>query len=373
MTASTVEDRRMLAEAVRDAASGGPREFLADGDRRAGFDESLWRVLTEQIGVGGLLVPEELGGAGAGFSDVSVVLGELAAALAPVPALSSVAMATAVLRTVGEGASNRSLLEDLASGATVATVAWPDAASADATPRLALTDGVLTGRADFVLDAERADLVLLPVRGEVDTVWVAVALDQVGVQVETYESLDLTRSLTAVAFDGAGAQVVSDSGDVDRAGQVVVDIALVAASAEQVGIADHGLNAALEWARDRVQFDRPIGSFQAIKHLLVDLLQDVELARSALDVGTEAVDAYFSEPSEETAAALRIAASAAKAMCGDAAMRVANESLHVLGGIGFTWEHDAHLYFRRAKTLELLLGSPDAHRARLAAAWGLGA
>ncbi|WP_238586183.1 acyl-CoA dehydrogenase family protein [Rhodococcus rhodochrous] len=151
-----------------------------------------------------------------------------------------------------------------------------------------------------------------------------------------------------------------------------LDIALTCMAAEQVGIAARCHEQAVEWARERIQFDRPIGSFQAIKHSLVDLLMDLELSRSALEVAVRAADAYLESPSSQTSGALRTAASAAKAMCGDAASRVTDETLHIFGGIGFTWEHDAHLYFRRAKALDLLLGAPAEHRRRLAASLGVG-
>lgn len=137
-------------------------------------------------------------------------------------------------------------------------------------------------------------------------------------------------------------------------------------AAEQVGIAQHCHEAAVAWAKDRVQFDRPIGQFQAIKHQLVDLLMAVELGRSSLDVAVVAADAYLDERSEVTARDLSVAASMAQARCGDAAMFVADASLHILGGIGFTWEHDAHLYLRRAKVLEVLFGTPAEHRSRFA-------
>jgi len=148
--------------------------------------------------------------------------------------------------------------------------------------------------------------------------------------------------------------------------QGALDIALVLIAAEQVGIAQRCHDAAVAWAKERVQFDRPIGQFQAIKHQLVDLLMALELARSSLDNAVAAAETHLIERTAGTGSALSVAASVAKARGGDAAMLIADQSLHILGGIGFTWEHDAHLYFRRAKTLEVLLGSPAAHRARCA-------
>jgi alkylation response protein AidB-like acyl-CoA dehydrogenase len=173
-------------------------------------------------------------------------------------------------------------------------------------------------------------------------------------------AMDLTRELATLEFTDAPGTVLGN--DVDL--QVALDLALVFIAAEQIGIAQHCHDSAVTWAKERVQFDRPIGQFQAIKHQLVDLLMALELARSSLDVAVSAADAYLGDPTPGSAKTLSIAASVAKARCGEAAILVADESLHLLGGIGFTWEHDAHLYFRRAKTLEVLLGTPAAHRRR---------
>jgi alkylation response protein AidB-like acyl-CoA dehydrogenase len=145
-------------------------------------------------------------------------------------------------------------------------------------------------------------------------------------------------------------------------------LTLVACAAEQVGIAQRCHDAAVAWAKERVQFDRPIGQFQAIKHLLVDLLMDVELSRSALDVAIDAAQKYLDGPSRESADSLRVAARFAASRAGDAATHVADESLHVHGGIGFTWEHDAHLYYRRARSLEIIHGDPASHRLDMARA-----
>jgi alkylation response protein AidB-like acyl-CoA dehydrogenase len=217
-----------------------------------------------------------------------------------------------------------------------------------------------------------AEVLLAPAAGPDGVVLVAVEAEAAGVRRTPMTALDLTRGLAAVTFDGAPVVVLTEpraSADLLLPG---LDIALTCLAAEQVGIASRCLDDAVAWAKERIQFDRAIGSFQAVKHTLVDLLQDLELARSALDVAVAAADAHLDDPTDETARALRVAASAAKAMCGDAATRLTDETLHVFGGIGFTWEHDAHLYFRRARTLEVLLGSPDDHRARLAAALGVG-
>ncbi|NKY87614.1 acyl-CoA dehydrogenase family protein [Nocardia veterana] len=360
------QERDALAEAVREAASSGPREFLDDRGNPA-RDVRLWKVLTEQMGLAGLLIPEEDGGAGAGIAELSVVLEQLARALAVVPALSSLGAAASLLRLTGTPTAT-ALANRLASEGLCATVAWADPSSHTAAPLLA-ADGqpgegaevTVSGRAEFVLDGANADVILFPARyGDSDVV-VSVSTSAPSVRREAMPGLDLTRGLASVSLDNASATVL---GDVNL--QAALDVTQVLISAEQVGIAQHCHDAAVAWAKERIQFDRPIGQFQAIKHQLVDLLMAVELARSSHDVAVAAADAYLAAPSESAARALGVAASAAAARCGDAAARVADESLHIFGGIGFTWEHDAHLYLRRAKVLETLFGSPAAHRARFA-------
>jgi alkylation response protein AidB-like acyl-CoA dehydrogenase len=371
MSHTSVEERQMLADSVRAAASGSSPRSVLDGDAPNLTDEALWKTLSQQIGVAGLLVPEELGGAGAGVAEVAVVLGELASHLSPVPALASLGMAAPLLAVAGDSEQVGELLGRLLEGVPAA-VAWPHPESTDLTPTLHLDGGALNGGATFVLDGMAAQVLLAPVAGPEGVVLVAVEADGPGVRRAPMTALDLTRGLAAVTFDAAPTVVLTEpqlSADFLLPG---LDIALTCLAAEQVGIASHCLDEAVAWAKERIQFDRAIGSFQAIKHTLVDLLQDLELSRSALDIAVAAADAHLEAPTEETAKALRVAASAAKAMCGDAATRVTDETLHVFGGIGFTWEHDAHLYFRRARTLELLLGAPDEHRGRLAAALGVG-
>ncbi|MDO3402758.1 acyl-CoA dehydrogenase family protein [Mycolicibacterium neoaurum] len=359
------EERTALAEAVRAAASGGPRDFLVDRGTPQ-RDAKLWHVIAEQMGLTGLLVPEEHGGAGAGVVEMALVLEELARVLAVVPALSSMGAAVGVLRTLGTTDAERLLIE-LVSGSTTATVAWPAPESHHTRPVLTAAGTAeagakvaVSGSTGFVLDGCGADIVLAPARCGDSVVVVAVETADSWVNCTPMDSLDLTRGLAEVTFTEVPGTVLAVDADLQSA----LDLTLVLIAAEQIGIAQQCHDTAVAWAKERVQFDRPIGQFQAIKHQLVDLLMDVELARSSLDVAVQAADAYLEAPQPVLGRALSVAASVAKARCGDAAMRVADQSLHILGGIGFTWEHDAHLYFRRAKTLEVLLGSPAEHRRR---------
>lgn len=371
MTTISTEERAALTEAVRSAASGSDhRKFLADSGGPT-TDTQLWASLTQQIGIAGLLVPEGLGGAGAGVAELAAVLGELAAGLAPVPALASLGMAAPLLAVIGASEESDRLRERILGG-TQAAVAWPHPDSTNLDPVLRLEDGHLHGETTFVLDGMASEVVLAPAVSADGIVVVSVESDATGVRRTTLEALDVTRGLASVTFDGAPATVLGALESADSLAPAL-DITLTCIAAEQVAIAARCHTDAVEWARERIQFDRTIGSFQAIKHTLVDLLQDLELARSSLDLAVAACDRYLEAPGEDTAGALRVAASAAKAMCGDAATRLTDETLHIFGGIGFTWEHDAHLYFRRARTLELILGAPADHRVRLAAALGVGA
>lgn len=361
------EERAALVDAIRDAASGGPRDFL-DERGKPHRDERLWKLLIDQLGMAGLLVAEQDGGVGAGVAEAALLLEQLARSLAVVPALSSIGAASALLRVVGTPPAS-ALLQRLAAGTVTTTVAWPSPESYSAAPVLVANGTAdvgetvtITGCTRFVLDGMDVDVILVPADCDGTAMVVAIDATDPSVRRSAMDSLDLTRGLAAVEFTGTPGTVLGADVDV----QAALDLTLVLIAAEQVGIAQFCHDAAVAWAKERVQFDRPIGQFQAIKHQLVDLLMAVELARSSLDVAIEAGDVYLGEPGPEAARALSIAASVAKARCGEAATLVADESLHIFGGIGFTWEHDAHLYFRRAKTLEVLLGNPASHRRRFA-------
>lgn len=366
MSQASAEDRRHLAAAVRDAAADSSRPALPE-DGRALVDDRLWTVLTEQIGTSGLLVPEDHGGSGAGMAELAVVLEELSQSLAAVPILST-AMATAMLR-VADSVEAQQLLVRIANGAR-ASVLWPNPSSPDLRSSRSLSDaGAVSGHFEFVLDGAHSELLLAIVETNQGQVLVAIEATGDGVSRRTLPSLDLTRALCAVDLVDAPTTRLAEP---DLNLKPGLDLALVCIAAEQVGIAENRLQAAVDWVKQRTQFDRLIGSFQAVKHSVVDLYMQTEMAKSALDVAVSAADAFLARRNHETVDALSTAASLAKAMCGDAAMRVSDESLHLFGGVGFTWEHQAHLYFRRAKTLEGLLGSPAAHRARLSSSLGVG-
>ncbi|MCR8898591.1 acyl-CoA/acyl-ACP dehydrogenase [Gordonia sp. GONU] len=362
-----VQERSALAEAVRDASASGPRDHLDDhGKPRR--DERLWKLLVDQMGLGALIAAGEPEEDSAGIAEMALVCEQLAGNLAVVPALSTLGMAGSLLRVVATPEADALRARVAANEVTVA-VGWPDAASTRVAATLrgagsTETGGALTvdGTVDFVLDGTDADVLLVPVRVGDTEVVAAVDTGADGVTLSAMTGLDLTRGLGAFAFSGSPATVIGPATDFATA----LNISLILIAAEQIGIAQHCHDAAVAWAKERIQFDRPIGQFQAIKHQLVELLMKLELGRSALDVAVAAADAHLGNPDGQTARALSVAASTAKAACGDAAVVIADQSLHILGGIGFTWEHDAHLYLRRSKVLEVYLGAPGAHRARFA-------
>jgi alkylation response protein AidB-like acyl-CoA dehydrogenase len=227
----------------------------------------------------------------------------------------------------------------------------------------------VTGSKTAVLDGQNADLLVVSARaadGPAGTTLLAVRADAAGVEVRAVDGHDLTRRHADVVLDGAPATAIGVEGGADRALARALDLGAVALAAESVGAAARCLEMAVAYAKERIQFGRPIGSFQAVQHKCAEVLLELESARSA---------AYWSwwVASQEAAdlGELAEAASVAKATCGDALTRAAAESLQIHGGVGFTWELDCHLYFRRAKAAERLLGDPVRHRARLAARLGL--
>jgi alkylation response protein AidB-like acyl-CoA dehydrogenase len=212
------------------------------------------------------------------------------------------------------------------------------------------------GDAALVLDGHTADLVLVAAATETGTSLLAITADAEGVTREPLATLDRTRKLASINFDGAAARLIGNEGGAATGLARTSDLAVIALAAEQVGGAQRCLDMAVDYAKERIQFGRAIGSFQAVKHRCADMLVLVEGARSAAVHAAEADDGND----------LTIAASVAKMACSEAFLQVALDSMRTHGGIGFTWEHDAHLYVRRAKATQLMLGSPDFHAERLA-------
>ena len=331
--------------ALRESA----RRFLADhADPRAAlasgrWDPALWKRISEELGWPGLTIPERYGGFEFGQVGVTAVMEELGRALACTPFFATVCLGVNALLEGDDEGAREAWLPRIAAGEVTATVAHEGGT-------LRVEDGRLQGRRTHVVDGHTADLV------------VAVTDDgamyaTTGGTATALQTMDATRRLARIDFDEpVGAPL---GGSAAR----VLDLARAALAAEQVGGAEACLEMAVEYAKVRVQFGRPIGSFQAVKHKCADMLVKVESAKSA---------AYYAGwAAAENPQELAVMGPLAKSYCSEAYFFCAAENIQVHGGIGFTWEHDAHLYFKRAKTDELLFGTPAHHRAVLADRLGL--
>lgn len=311
-----------------------------------GFDRGLWTRLCTEIGVAGLGIPEEYGGLGAGLAETGVVLGELGRALTPSPLLGSAVLSGQALLASGDEDACRRLLPGIAGG-TITALAWgtwdPSAAAVSS------VDGRLAGTADYVLDGAAAEVLLVVARTPEGLGLFEV--DPAAARITAMPTMDPTRRLASVHLAGATGRRVGE-GDFSGPLAQVRDLTLVALGAEQVGAARRCLELTVEYTKNRVQFGRAIGSFQALKHRMADLHVLVETAESAYTAAL-------------TAEELPLAAAVAKIHCSEAFQAVAAEMIQLHGGIAITWEHDAQLYFKRAHGSAQLFGQPREHLARL--------
>ncbi|MEO3781734.1 acyl-CoA dehydrogenase family protein [Actinocorallia sp. B10E7] len=349
-------EQRELAEAVRSfLASAAPIarvRQIAEGEES--YDRKTWERLAGELGVTGLAIPEEYGGEGAGHAEVAVVLEELGAALTPVPYFASSVLAAEALLALGDEEAKREYLPGIAAGTTVATLAFGEGVTASA-------DHTLDGCAERVLYGADADLLL--VVADLDGRPAVFAVRGEAARRTPLEVLDPTRPQAAVEFSGTPARLVGPA-DATEALARTLDVAGAVLASEQVGGLRRCLDTIVDYAKLRVQFGRFVGSFQGVKHRLADL--------HCLLEQSESVARYAAWAADEAPDELPQAAALAQAYVGPAYFRVAKEHLLLHGGIGFTWEHDAHFYYKRAKSSELLLGPRRGHRARLAERLGLG-
>jgi alkylation response protein AidB-like acyl-CoA dehydrogenase len=415
------ETERDLAAALAGllADRAAPADVIARTERTDAYDGKLWRTVAAEIGVAGLLIPEALGGAGASYRELAAAAEQFGAFAAPIPYLGSAAVATAALlsaarsaaaddrpaaaaaaddqggfgsaasgpaaalraaqlRAAAAGASSgtraapvspaAAMLRRLADGSLTAALAvtaatrsgTPFPALARVTGRGAAGSGTvkLTGTVPAVTDALPADVLLVPADGVPSALYLVEATAP-GVHRTPRVSLDMTRQLCDITLDGAPARQVA----VGAAAEAAVSAGLAAGAgilaAEQLGLAQRCLDLTVEYAKERRQFARQIGSFQAIKHRLADLWTTIALARAASRYAAACL--ADDDPDAPVAVAL------AKSACCEAAVSAAQECVQLHGGIGFTWEHPAHLYLKRAKAASVAYGTPGAHRAALAA------
>ena len=326
---------------------------------RDGFDPAQWRRMGGELGLQGLAIPERYGGAGFGYGELGVVFEEFGRALVCAPYFATVALAAEALLRAGDEAAAKDYLPGIAAGETVATLAM-----SEDTTRARYADGwSLTGEQTYVPDGCAADLVLVVAHTDAGIGLFAVDAPAPGLSRESLPTIDQTRKQARLRFEDVPARMIGEGGTGSPVIARTRDTAAVLLAAEQLGGAARALELAADYARIRVQYGRAIGSFQAVKHRLADMLMDLECARSTVQDGLRALT--------EDAADLPVAAATAKAFCSDAYTRVSAAAIQVHGGIGFTWEHPAHLYFKRAKSSEILLGSPAWHRNRLAGLLGI--
>lgn len=325
------------------------------------YDPAVWRRLGTELGVLGMSVPEADGGVGGSLIDQAVAVEEFGATLACGPLFGTVYLAIPALVACPIGAARSELLTALIDGDRTAAFAVPDTAGDFAGYATVAAEGtgdavVLTGKTARVVDATIADVFLVAAKGS-DGVGL-YAVDAADVTPTPLVTLDLTRPQANIEFSNSPARLLAGPAEADRVINHALQVGSVLLAVEQVGAAQHLLDLSVEYAKSRLQFGRHIGSFQAVKHKLADMLVDLEHARSAAYHGVWSLSEGTDDPA--------LAASIAQAICSASFSRIAADTIQVHGGIGFTWEHQTHLYFKRAATDAALLGSAEQHRARVA-------
>jgi alkylation response protein AidB-like acyl-CoA dehydrogenase len=366
------ESERDLQSAVRDLLGDrcGWDKVLARTESDQTTDTELWQALAADLGAAGLLIPERSGGAGASYREAACVAEELGAFVAPVPFLGSAVIATAVLLAAGEAGEAGHLIRRMADGGLTAALAVPftTAPGAPFPPGLRVAGphpgdanagwSRLRGSVSGVADALTAGTLLVPADG-VPAALYSVDMSSARVTRTPVVSLDMTRQLCDITFDDAPAVLITSGAQATVAMTAGLTAGTGILAAEQLGVAQRCLDMTVAYVKERRQFARPVGSFQAIKHRLADLWVAVAQGRAASRYAADCL----AHGSSDTATAVALA----KAYCSDLAVHAAQECVQLHGGIGFTWEHPAHLYLKRAKADSLGLGTADAHRTALAA------
>jgi len=368
MTYALSEEQQDLRDTVRrflaERAPIAQVRLAMESER--GYEPELWKQLVAELGLPGVAIPEECGGAGLGFAELGLVLAELGRALTCAPYFSSAVLAAGALRHAVTGAARAEGLGAIAAGETAALALWEPGGAWDLSgiDTIARPDGAdfrLGGIKQHVLDGHSAERLLVVARlarpgGELALF--EVDPEQPGLTRRALSTLDPTRRHARVELDGAHARLLGSGPDTAAGLERALDEARVALACEMVGGLEQVLESAVGYAKERIQFGRPIGSFQAIKHRCADMLIGLEGARTLARSAADAVDA--------AAAELPLLAAAAKTRAADAYVFAAWSNVQIHGGVGYTWEYDAHLYYRRAKASEVLLGESSWLRERIA-------
>ena len=370
------EEQDQLRDAVRKflEAKSPETEVRRLMETTEGYDPAVWSQMANELGLQSLHIPEAYGGQGFSWVELGIVLEEQGRALLCAPYFSTVVLAANAILNAGTEDQKAALLPGIASGETIATLAFTEpngkwdasGITLEATPS---GDGAtLTGTKMFVLDGHIANLIVVAARapgssGTDGISFYTVDGDAAGLTRTALATMDQTRKQAKLEFDGVQGQLLGSAGAGWDALSKTLDQASVGLCNEMVGGSQYVLEESVQYAKDRVQFGRPIGSFQAIKHKCADMLLETESAKSAAYYAAWAA----AEDNDE----LPVVASLAKAYCSDAYFHSAAENIQIHGGIGFTWEHDAHLYFKRAKSSEILFGDATYHRELLAQRIGI--
>jgi len=347
------ESQEILKESARKFFAGecSMAEVRRLMETDTAFDAHLWAKLAEQ-GYTGIIFPEHTGGVGLGIVELALLMEEAGRALLPGPFFSTVALAGSVLLAVAGAAQRRDYLSAISHGEARATVAFLEASASwdPADVQITAVNGKLKGEKLFVPDAAVADWIIAVAKNGV----FLVDPKSGGVRITPMQSIDLTRKLYTVQFDNAPAEKLGEISGISKA----FDVAAVALAAEMVGGMQRTLDLTVEYAKTRKQFGRPIGIFQAVQHQCADMYLETENARSAVYYAAWAL--------QENVLDVAAGVSIAKMYASDAGRTVGNRGIQVHGGMGFTWENDLHLYYRRAKASETAFGDPTFHRERLA-------
>jgi alkylation response protein AidB-like acyl-CoA dehydrogenase len=346
------EDQQILKDTARkffacECPMAHTRKLM---ETETGYDPALWQKLAQQ-GFTGIIFPEEFGGMGLGKVELALLMEEAGYALLPGPLFSSL-MAGAVIAACGDTEQKENYLSPICSGEARATVAFLEAGASWKRSQLKISagGGKLAGRKLFVTDAAVADFMIV-----VSNAVFVVKADSPGISIQPMKGMDLTRKIYSVEFENTPAERLDgDGAELERA----LEIATVALTAEMVGGMQRVLETTVAYAKTRKQFGKPIGSFQAVQHMCADMYLETESARSA---------AYYTAWAlEENAPDASTAVSIAKLYASEASRTVGNRGIQVHGGMGFTWENDLHLFYRRAKASETMLGDGAFHRERIA-------
>lgn len=374
------DEQRMIQDTAEQflADSSTSEAVRAAMETEQGFDQELWQRICTEMYWQAIHIPEEYGGLGLGYVELVTVLEQMGRKLLCSPFFSTVCLATNALLIAGTGQQKAAYLPQIAAGELTATLGWSSAntdSSVDSTSVIAVQDGdqfVLNGQCRYVIDGHTAQLLIISARkegsqGEEGISLFLLSPDQDGVSLQWLPTIDQTRKQAEISLDNvtlpATALMGAGFGQSGTQLKAILALAAIALSAEQVGGSQQVLDQTVDYTLERQQFNRPIASFQAVKHKAADMMLTTEVSRSALYYAACIADQYLQTHEE---AELHEAASVAKSYASRAYFKNAGEAIQLHGGVGFTWEYDVHLYFKRAKASEHLLGNSAFHNEQIA-------